>query len=494
MNGTDPKKYENFGDQQTPFCVRTPSPEDFLLKNEMFDLNKGNMLQHENIFFKKNKTNLVKKRRYNHLFCEKIIGINKQVEEISKNLFPLKDVKQKKIKDPKMNVSLKTNFDLVNNQINNFKRIKSQRISKHSLLKIKVQDLKKMKQKINQSDQILKFKTKKKTGFKMATRIDINESLKNLKVFLKKVFSFGTIRQNDLELLNDMERDLLVKIINVKQYLNKIELLKLIKNNEENQLVWSQFSKEKRKEENIKYGFKLIVKNLMRPLYQRLFKMTKSITPNNSNLQLYFYLFYFGHLEFNCTFEEIIKKVDFGTLKDEDVWEKLKKYVFPEVTPNIKNPTVRTINKQFLREISNSRDFVKELFEGSIDLLLFFSYCWKTPWKQLPKSEYCNMDQRGIKVMKNMGDINKNELNKLFSEWSNLIKKKSNGNVDTDPIKIIYDNIRRTNFKFPWSFKEVQKGMIYTFLTLIEHSFFNYLPKNSESKPYFFYNIRIDLP
>jgi hypothetical protein len=209
---------------------------------------------------------------------------------------------------------------------------------------------------------------------------------------------------------------------------------------------------------------------------------------DSSKAHLYFYLFHFGHLEFDSMFETIINNFETGKTTKACLWKKLSKYVFPEIGSQIKQSTVRSINKKFLKEISNSREFIFEMFLGALDLLLFFGYCWNLSWTGRGKggNSLNEIDQKGIQMLKRIGHVNRNEINKLFSEWANLIKKQNNLKSEAENMEIIVSSIQRSNFKFPWSFKEIQDGMIYTFLSIVENINFNFLPEYVESMKFYF--------
>jgi hypothetical protein len=278
------------------------------------------------------------------------------------------------------------------------------------------------------------------------------------------------------------EEKILTTIISSKNYSHKNELVTNITNKKPEQRVWIRFAKNKRKEEYIKYGFKLLVKNLMKSFKEQLFKIDLDSILNVSNKQVFFYLFYFGHLEFAEMFDQIIGDLRNGFTSENALWNKLGKYVFPEIGSQIKLPIVRSINKKFLKQISHSRDFINELLQGSVDLLLFFGYCWEIHWKSVDKASYTAMDIYGIQMLKKIGKVNRNEIDKLFAEWGNLVAKNSYAKESANNLDFIIENIKRSNFKFPWSFREIQEGMIHTFLSLTENINFDFLPHESESK------------
>jgi hypothetical protein len=201
---------------------------------------------------------------------------------------------------------------------------------------------------------------------------------------------------------------------------------------------------------------------------------------------LLFYLYHFGYLEFKDNFEDIISKLQTKQVKEETLWAKLKPYIFPEIGGQLKFSGAKSISKKFLKTISKSRNFVKSLLNLVVDLMMFLGYCWKIKWGQIPENQYDKMDLFGIEMLKKIGYVNRNEIGKLFTEWNNLVTKTSNEKSESystdQKFKIIQNSVKRINFKFPWTFKEVHIGIIYTFLSITEYINYDYLPKNSESK------------
>lgn len=379
------------------------------------------------------------------------------------------------------NLSLK-NYILEQCQITREKEICKRSETTHEeanrKLRLKLKKLKKIKTIISLED----------------SRALINKSLFNLKNLLKRVFSYWTIPNEKIEILNDEETKILINIIESKNYFQKDALIKGISKRQLDPKLWIQFSKTKRKEEYIKYGFKLLVKHLMQSFKDQVFNINLDSILKVSNKQLFFYIFYFGHLEFDLMFEQIIEDIKRGRVTENALWKKLSKYVFPEIGSQIKLPIVRSINKKFLKEISNSRDFINELLHDSLNLLLFFGYCWSVSWKSKEKNEYSEMDKYGIQILKKIGRVNRNEINKLFAEWGNLVQKKAGQNGKMTNMEVVIENIKRSNFKFPWSFMEIQEGIINTFISIVENINFDFLSDESKSKIKSFLNNRTLLP
>ena len=144
--------------------------------------------------------------------------------------------------------------------------------------------------------------------------------------------------------------------------------------------------------------------------------------------------------------------------------------------------------KRQIKNISQLRQFVVEFLDRVLDMSLFCGYCWNQDWDNLFYLNQINKrDITGIQVLKGVGKVNKNELLKLFSEWSNLVKKnkkkiKNNSKPNnTNNFESIQNSVKRSNFKFPWSFIEVWESSVETFLSFTELINFNFLPKNSAS-------------
>ena len=138
---------------------------------------------------------------------------------------------------------------------------------------------------------------------------------------------------------------------------------------------------------------------------------------------------------------------------------------------------VKSISKEYLIKFVKSEFLRKKVWKILINITLFLSYCLNYNWENHSINfKFNNLDQCGIKMLKVVGKTNKVEINKLFSEWDNRINNpytRKSEKIKKNPMKIIKKAIRRKNFKFPWSFREIHTSFFETFISFLEILKFN---------------------
>lgn len=302
-------------------------------------------------------------------------------------------------------------------------------------------------------------------------------NLKNLKAFLVKLFTYKRIFAGDLERLLPCERDILKDIIQAKNYVHREALARAVDGGAEDARLWIRFYKDKRKEEYHKYGFKLLIKILVRRFRRGALAILGRSVLRFADVGLLFYLFHFGHLEFEDSFEAVIARLRSRELQPKEVWKKLRKFVFPEVGFHVHPCETKSISKRFLRRVFRARNFAGELLALLTELTLFLGYCWDTRWADVPEERYSSMDSLGIALLRDIGAVNTAELGKLFTEWNNLVTKCVGRRCSNRrKMALVRSSVRRINFKFPWSFREVHEAVVHTFLSLAESVVFDHLP------------------
>lgn len=318
------------------------------------------------------------------------------------------------------------------------------------------------------------------------------DNLKNLKSFLVKLFTYKRIFDEDVKKLSSNERQIMTNIIFTKNYFYKESLIEAIKGGAKDPRIWIRFYKNKRKEEYNKYGFKVLIKILLRRFRQNVLSILGKRVLKHMNFNLLFYLFHFGHLEFEDSFEEIIDKVRRGQIDHKMLWKKLRQFVFPEIGFHVQTCETKSISKKFLKRVFQARNFAQDLLQILTNLMLFLGYCWDTRWSRIPKHCYSPMDTQGIGLLRDIGRVNTSEIKKLFTEWNNLVTKRGHLDVcDERKFAVIRKSVKRINFKFPWSFREVHESIVHTFLSLAENVNFDFLPVDAESEE--IGNFRADL-
>lgn len=295
--------------------------------------------------------------------------------------------------------------------------------------------------------------------------------LRNLKSFLFTVFTYQTVSEDDIHLLSCGEKKILSNLINGKDYCLKENVIDnlYLKNNDYS--LWHRFFKKKRKEENLKYGLKLIFKNMQNTFLKQ---NEINLSPNPLDGQILFYIYYFGELEFSMNCSQIQEAVDNGLITKNKIWKKLAKYVLPEMGLQSTFSCVKSINKHYLQNICKSKKFVSQAFHLLLDSIIFMSYCWNNDWENELYLKHLPLEEIGIQFLKTISNTNKKEILKLFKEWENqVIIKETYVDVGCSmsikkSFEIIKMNAKRKNLKFPWTFKEIQNSLIECFLVLSE--------------------------
>ena len=307
-------------------------------------------------------------------------------------------------------------------------------------------------------------------------------NLKNLKSFLVKLFTYKRIFEQDVRNMSGDERQILTNIIFTKNYFYKENLIKALAGDSKDPRIWIRFYKNKRKEEYNKYGFKLLIKILLRRFRRDVLSVLGDSILEHVDFNLLFYLFHFGHLEFEEPFEAIIASVREGRLEHKALWKRLRKYVFPEIGFHVQNCETKSISKKFLKRVFRARNFAEDLLQILVNLMLFLGYCWETRWSEVARQSYSAMDSQGISLLRDIGGVNTSEIKKLFTEWNNLVSRRVHLKyADERKFGIIRKSVKRINFKFPWSFREVHESVVHTFLSLAENVNFDFLPVGAES-------------
>lgn len=314
------------------------------------------------------------------------------------------------------------------------------------------------------------------------TNLWIKNHFANLREFLEKLFSYHRILTPQVSSLSIQEKQILLEIFESKNYSLQDQLRSVLNGRIARPQIWTQFHKTKRKEEYIKYGYKILVKDLFKEFENGDLPRLKTGLKAPVNQNLLFYLFNFGHLEFQEPLQQILQNLGSHRWCEREVWVRLRRFVFPEICFHANIGQAKSINKRFLKSVVSAREMAQKMLLLATDIMIFLGYCWKTPWTRIPPARRTRMDWAGIRLLKKIGFVNRNEIQKLFTEWSNLIGLKTYSEGQLDHFETIRGSIGRINFKFPWSFKEVQHGMIHTFLSLVEVIHFDFLPADSESK------------
>lgn len=316
----------------------------------------------------------------------------------------------------------------------------------------------------------------------------VRANLANLLSFLVSLFTYER-RSPDFSKLSESECEVLINVVRIKNYVCKEKLIETLSGARRlDRDLWIRLKKERRKEEHLKYGFKMIFKQMQCHFLRDLFARNPNFESASADgdQKLFFYLQHFGRVSFNRDPRSLFEDLHSGKLTKTRAWKKLTKFVLPEMGVSGDLCGVKTINREFIKNVSQLRPFALEFLDRTIDVQLFLGYCWSADWNvMLGRRRLGRRDAIGIDILRKVGRVNRKEIKKLFSEWANLISranlKRTRAKPELDHFELIKNSIRRSNFKFPWTFVEVWEASVETFLSFVEFVNFDYLPKSAKS-------------
>ena len=310
----------------------------------------------------------------------------------------------------------------------------------------------------------------------------------NLRRFCNTMFLFEQPSSPPFNLLNSLETRILEQIFKEKNYYQDSEIpfdIRVLGHRKDWINIWKIF-RAKRKEENIKYGFRILSQGLFAHFKE--FVLDAHFTDqveSKQNQETLFYLSYFGEQEFGVGFKDSFRL--FFQNKDfrKRAGTKLRKYFFPVV--NRQNPfaKAKTLNKRFFKLLSCSRPFVDLLNKSLILFLMALGDVDNFSQHQLMfRLQPVKNSRIEVRLMNFCLKSNEKELTKMFSEWKNLTSvadsREQNKGTKTGSQKseacqtekwlsLISKNIGKLNFKCPWALGEIRNAFLESFLWINEH-------------------------
>lgn len=300
----------------------------------------------------------------------------------------------------------------------------------------------------------------------------VKRKLKQLHLFLKTIYSFEKLSNEDVDMLNKSERKIFMFILKKKNYKYPLIDKKVETNDVLYKTNWNKIFKTRRKEECIKFSLKLIFKYLQQKFREKNKKLNLKIKREKMNLLFYLEYFY-ETIQKNSKqtlFENLTKNPKSLT---NSFWSKISPFIIPEMGTQSSFSCVKSISKKFLCKISKSDKMDRDIIDVLFDLNKFMAYFTDHNWTiDMIKNGFNKSEKIGMLFVKMIVETNRTEISKLFTEWNNQIrivqeKKAINTN---DMFRIIIKTIDRKNFKFPWGFKEVQRSFVELLLLYLEVS------------------------
>ena len=303
--------------------------------------------------------------------------------------------------------------------------------------------------------------------------------LKNLYKFLTGYFGSQNLDEYWMNNLSNRERKILIALVWNRDYSNKQEIIALIRGKQRNDTCLRKMVKIRRKEENLKYGFRIIILEMFNQFkviqIERLVRIHKEkFNMAKLDFHLLFYLFHFGKKIYGISFDASVEKLLSKTVTELQMWKGLRDVVFPEMGIKWGDCLFKSLSKSFLQNLSKYEEFAMGINEKLFNVILYF--------RNNCGPENLNPESKEAKYVKSIDQVitktNLKEIGKLFVEWDNIIKNKG---IEKESafVKEITRNVSKNNFKLPWTVEEVRNAFLESFIALNEVLIANKLTSNS---------------
>ena len=308
--------------------------------------------------------------------------------------------------------------------------------------------------------------------------------LRNLFRFFGEAFFFENLNPLALTKLSKLERTIILKIFEHKEYNLQNQILEALNKPEPETWQIKLFHtmyRPKRKEENVKYAFRVLIKFFVQRFdNQHLAKLNTSKKFSRKHKETLFYLFYFSQPSLNMNFEECLPRFIKSQPFRKSCSNRIKKYSFPDMNRRATKGRAKTLSSEFFRRVSISKPFKELLNSTLLYTLVYIGDLDALETRQdTLRSENFNESGKELNVIRLALDNNFRESTKMFSEWNNLyqneLKRKRISNPELHKLKsleiyqLIINNIRKPNFKFPWSLCEIKNAFLDAFFWINEH-------------------------
>ena len=322
-------------------------------------------------------------------------------------------------------------------------------------------------------------------------------NLSTLRRFFMAIFAFEQRKMSLLPLLSEIESGIVIKIFETKPYFLNNQLISAVqrKNLTQDTCIFYEMQRPKRKEENLKLCFRLVLKCLETEFLSQILPTVvndmSNITPKAE--RTLFYLYYFAQPDIGQSFKEVAHTFMSESRLRCNISKKMQKYVFPESNNRRALSKFSSFSRGFFASISKSTSMTNKLNKYLLLGFLSFSL-WKQDIGEQPFSKYRALTKSC--PLKNliffMADQNTNELKKMFSKWDSIVQRtvlkhrqKSKFNDEnyssqlqsTNPknrglrekiVSNIHNDISKPRFKFLWSICEIKHSFLEGILALNE--------------------------
>lgn len=319
--------------------------------------------------------------------------------------------------------------------------------------------------------------------------------LPNLRALLISVYLFEPFRLAWIQNLSTMEAKLLKKILRKKKFHEHKTLcaaVDSVKSATPNLAPLKKMHRIKRKEENIKFAFRIIVRamqmNFVTNTLQRKYNQNAKLDLRTETL---FYLFYFGPGLFAQPFSTLAAKFEKDTAEFEAAQNRLRKFMFPDVHRKNEENHKKTMSKSFFKSLAESPKLIRDLNDLFLKTLAFISVI-QSGKGDLSFTRRHELDPAlpvHQNIIHSISINNHMEIVKMYTEWENLIARLGitaekteleRGESKISVHRVIDENINKSNFKIPWSFVEVRAAFLDSFLWMNEFVFHKSYPDETK--------------
>ena len=297
-----------------------------------------------------------------------------------------------------------------------------------------------------------------------------------LKAFLTRLFRYESVGLDDLCALSSPERGIMAHILKAKRYRNWRALTATLRLRSTDTKAWTGFAKRRRKEEHLKYSFKLVIKLLQRRFAQSHKHALAGLSPETG--KLVFYLFYFCEHATGERFGDVLERLRARPDPNKHLkqyWKTVGDYILPEMGTQSSFSRVKSISKHFIERFARSAR-ISGVFLGAVINTTLFLCSRPDRTGPYPPEARSELDDHGETVLRIIRGTNATEVEKLFAEWDNRLRGDAGRAVLADTCRAsqvaeaVKRAVGRKNFKFPWTLREVQNSFVDALLSYLEVS------------------------
>ena len=316
---------------------------------------------------------------------------------------------------------------------------------------------------------------------------DLLSKLRNLKTLFGAIFLYEQPINFNICHLTNFEKEVLKRIILHKNYFGKNHIVKQISQLSTHTScqvhhTLLQLQRTKRKEENLKFTFRILIKFLITQFKQNNQRFWDQHPELSSfDVEIIFYLYYFSQNVLNQPFQVSLNKYIHSHAFRENAKAHLGDFVFPDINNPASISKFKTYTKKFFNLLSqSSKPLFDQLIYKLLTLVVFMGKRRSFQYEQmfLRSKVFC---KKGLfkEILNGIVQHNDREITKTISEWENVINRKYEPphpkfNIQHPPedrnlLHIIATNIKSSNFKLPWTFREVQDAFMDGFISLTQN-------------------------